>query len=130
MVLGGNGTTFKAVMYEQYGDWSFVSCFNHEHEIMRFVERFKEHDQRHVKWPTVIEVPMEEGARPAHWDQGVWVCVFTRKGEWNVTSDLKSWSKAKAHADARLLTERDVERGIADVTIRCIPYPEGYDGVR
>lgn len=117
-------------MYEQYGDWSFVCCFNHEREIERFIEDFKRPDYRHVKCPTVIEVPFEEAARAAHWDKGVWVCVFTRKDEWVITSDLKSWSRAKAHADARLLTERDIARGVGNVTIRCIPYPEGYDGVR
>lgn len=130
MVLGESGTVFKAVMYEQYGDWSFVSSFKNDHEIVRFIEDFKRPDYRHVKWPTVILVPLEVNTESRSYDEGVWVCVFTRKDEWVITSDLKSWSKAKAHADARLLTERDIERGIGNVTIRCIPYPEAYDGVR
>jgi hypothetical protein len=115
---------FVAVMYEQYGSWTFSVGHKDRNDALRFTARTIL-TRTHCKHINVIDVPFVPAPDA---EEGIWVCVFKRYDlEWRVTNGFENRAAAIKHRDNVLMTPNMSQR-FTNVSVRCLPYPESYRG--
>lgn len=115
-----NEPIFYAVGCCQYGSWSYIPVVTWQ-AAERLAQDLMRHDHKqHVYVHAIYEVPDETATT------GQWVAVFKRGEYWTLTNGFHKRNHVEQHVARHLDNEAARARGITNVTIRQLPYPESY----
>lgn len=122
-----SGIAFYAVGCCQYGAWSYIPVTDRgykatvEDAAQALATDMRRHEHKeHVHVFPVREMP---DVGPS---TGQWVAVFKRGAHWTLTNGFHKRNHVEQHVARHLDNEAARERGITNVTIRQLPYPESY----
>lgn len=111
--------SFTAVMYKDDGLWYFTTGYASHKDAVESSVRIK---RGGAEYATVIRVPFEKPAQEP--ETGVWVVAYQVDSWWYLSSERLD--KDDASKLARMLG--GLQGGYENISVRCIPFPEGYNG--